>query len=126
MQHITLRVFFLLLFTGITTHTQAFDQFSRFPGANNSAVQECYGFAMVGMDSVINSRIGVPAEHALELAKLTKVGAGFSKAYSRDMLENILNAYLWDGTPHSYAINVFFQCAQNQNPLRSASIITVE
>ena len=34
--------------------------------------QTCYSLAMVGMDSVINSRLGVPAEHALDLALLNR------------------------------------------------------
>ena len=88
----------------------------------NSDVQACYGFAMVGMDSVINSRLGVPAEHAFELARLTEVSSQGGTMYSKDMLNNVLNAYMWKGTPHAYAINMFYQCAQRQSPMRSASI----
>lgn len=113
----------LSLLTVIST-ASAFDNPHKFTA--NDGVQNCYGFAMVGMDSVINSRLGVPAEHALELAKLTRVSSSGDSRYEMDLLANILNAYIWEGSPHSYAINVFYQCAQSQNPMRSASIEPIE
>lgn len=120
MNNFTKRLLVSLSLLTVATTASAFDNHHRFVG--NSDVQNCYGFAMVGMDSVINSRLGVPAEHALELAKLTRVSSSDETTYSMDLLSNILNAYIWEGSPHSYAINMFYQCAQNQRPLRSASI----
>ena len=89
--------------------------------SGNVYVQQCYGLAMVGMDSVINSRMGVPPEHALELARMTHVSSPLVDTFSTDLLNYILNAYFWEGSPHSYAINVFYACAQQQGPLHSAS-----
>ena len=71
--------------------------------------QACYSLAMVGMDSVINARLGVPAEHALELSSLPV--ASDSEPFDVNMLHTILDAYLWRDTPHSYAIKVFYGCA---------------
>ena len=82
--------------------------------------QACYASAMVGMDSVINARLGVPPEHALELAALNLPVSGGSQSYSKDMLKTILNAYLWQQSPHSYAVKVFYRCAMEQDPLHSA------
>lgn len=106
----------VLLFV-CSVNVQAFDSFSGI--SSDSKLQGCYGFAMVGMDSVINSRLGVPPEHALHLARNIHVSKG--EIYSTVMLNNILNAYLWDDSPHSYAISVFYKCAQTNNVIRSAS-----
>ena len=72
--------------------------------------QACYSIAMVGMDSVINARLGVPAEHALELASLP-VANNTTESYDVNLLRTILDAYLWRDTPHSYAIKIFYGCA---------------
>lgn len=80
----------------------------------------CYGSAMLGYDSVINSRLGVPAEHALELARIKK--HLLKTVYSSQLLNTILTAYLWKGSPHSYATHVFFKCAQQQPPSRQADL----
>lgn len=82
--------------------------------------QICYGTAMLGYDSVINSRLGVPAEHALDLAR-TKSSV-LQTVYSGRLLNTILTAYLWKGSPHSYATKVFFQCAQDKHYLRQADL----
>ncbi len=113
-----------LILLVISSTANAFDTPQRY--TKNPDVQACYGFAMIGMDSVINSRLGVPAEHALELARTTQVSAQGDATYSMELLNNILHAYLWQGSPHSYAINMFYQCAQRHAPLRSASIDSID
>jgi len=81
----------------------------------------CYSQAMIGYDSVINSRLGVPAEHALDLAVLgNKRVSSTQKVYSGALLKTILDAYLWSEDPHSYAIKVFYRCAQEDTKLKSA------
>jgi len=82
----------------------------------------CYSQAMIGYDSVINSRLGVPAEHALDLAVLgnNKQVSSTQKVYSGALLKTILDAYLWSEDPHSYAIKVFFRCAQEDSQMKSA------
>ncbi len=86
------------------------------------AESSCYGQAMVGMDSVINSRLGVPAEHALGLSLNSSMHVAMGNEYSTSMLNTILAAYLWNDTPHSYAIKVFYACAARSSmPLQSAS-----
>lgn len=86
------------------------------------AESSCYGQAMVGMDSVINSRLGVPAEHALGLSLNSPLHVAMGDEYSTSMLRTILAAYLWNDSPHSYAIKVFYACAaKNGTPLQRAS-----
>lgn len=81
----------------------------------------CYSRAMIGYDSVINSRLGVPAEHALDLAVLNHVSVEpGQKVYSGALLRTILDAYLWQESPHSYAVKTFYQCAQDDLKLKSA------
>ncbi len=87
-----------------------------------AAENSCYGQAMVGMDSVINSRLGVPAEHALGLSLNSSLHVAMGNQYSTTMLNTILAAYLWEDTPHSYAIKVFYACAAKSSQLlQSAS-----
>jgi len=82
----------------------------------------CFAKAMIGMDSVINSRLGVPPEHALDLtAKPQKAGVD-TKSFDNPTLNVILAAYLWNDTPHAYAVRVFFNCAQQQAFKRQASV----
>jgi hypothetical protein len=74
----------------------------------------CYAYAMVGYDSVINSRLGVPAEYALGLA-IENPGTITAQAnYSTYVLRVALDAYLWQGSPDDYAVQVFYRCAQDQ------------
>lgn len=87
----------------------------------NAPEELCYGRAMIGFDSVINSRLGVPAEHALNLARLkTPSPQEGSTIYSKALLNTIWDAYLWQDTPHSYALKVFYRCATEQPVLRNA------
>jgi hypothetical protein len=86
----------------------------------NSHESLCYGRAMIGYDSVINARLGVPAEHALNLALLGRPPTTAGTVYSKAMLTTIWDAYLWQETPHSYALKVFYRCAAEQTTLHSA------
>ena len=86
--------------------------FENLSSALNTEQQACFSLAMVGMDSVINARLGVPAEHALELSSRPQtVNTMDAESYDTNLLRVILDAYLWQETPHSYAIKVFYICA---------------
>lgn len=81
------------------------------------AILHCYGLAMVGMDSVINSRLGVYPELILPLATLDPNAAIVSPEeitseapYSTLLLRILYEAYLWDGEPHEYASDVLATC----------------
>ncbi|HEY5602740.1 MAG TPA: hypothetical protein VIM41_06495 [Gammaproteobacteria bacterium] len=85
--------------------------------------EDCFAKAMIGMDSVINSRLGVPAEHALELTALHPQPAGTDgRAFDSATLNVILSAYLWEDSPHAYAVEVFYKCAQQQSFPQQASV----
>lgn len=73
----------------------------------------CYSVAMVGLDSVINARMGVPPERALDLVTTRTDGRQLTSR-STYVLNIILSAYLWNDTPHNYALKVFYRCAQEQ------------
>ena len=82
----------------------------------------CFGSAMVGFDSVINSRLGVPPEHALNMVIVNNRGITIPiNAQSTELLTVIFDAYLWQGSPHDYAVNVFYDCATRQAPIMGAS-----
>jgi len=80
----------------------------------NQSQQKCYSRAMVGLDSVINSRIGVPIEEAMEITR--KIGdVTISDQFDKSYLLPVLHAYMWLGSPHTYAIKVFSECTLEQN-----------
>ena len=99
----------LIIIAAMPTYAAAYDY-----NAFGSDQDDCFAKAMIGMDSVINSRLGVPPEHALDLTELTKQTATQSGEYDSDTLNVILSAYLWKETPHTYAVKVFFHCAQQK------------
>jgi len=101
----------------IATPALAFDKPPMEMGA-----QLCYGYAMVGFDSVINSRLGVPAEYALGLAEKNPITAVTDDRYSTRVLKIVLDAYMWPDSPHDYAVGVFYQCAKLQGTARGASL----
>ena len=82
--------------------------------AFGSDQDDCFAKAMIGMDSVINSRLGVPPEHALDLTVLNQQTSTQADEYDNETLNVILAAYLWKDTPHTYAVKVFFNCAQQK------------
>ena len=83
---------------------------------------DCFAKAMIGMDSVINSRLGVPAEHALDLTVQSQPAGVDGHTYDNDTLNVILYAYLWEDSPHGYAVRVFFKCAQQKAYQQQASM----
>jgi len=99
---------FGLLFP-LQSHAYQFD-------AYGTTAQSCYAKAMVGMDSVINARAGVPPEHALRLSLKSGAPSEENSTYFTNTLIIMLDAYLWEDTPHQYALNVFFNCASGTNP----------
>lgn len=85
-------------------------EYSAFGGEQS----DCFAKAMIGMDSVINSRLGVPPEHALDLTIEPRKVDTTTAEYDSRTLNVILHAYLWEESPHAYAVNVFFKCAQQK------------
>lgn len=88
--------------------------------------QRCFSAAMIGMDSVINSRLGVLPEHGVGISKRLAEVSGEDSAYSTDLLKTIFDAYMWEGSPHSYAVTVFYQCAQKQSAIHGAEVYAFE
>ncbi|HFQ92346.1 MAG TPA: hypothetical protein ENK29_05665 [Chromatiales bacterium] len=73
----------------------------------------CYAQAMIGSDSVINARLGVPVEDVLKLAEVGGAGGEGETGYSVHMLNTVLQAYLWDKSPYHYSVQVFYQCTND-------------
>ena len=73
--------------------------------------QVCYGYARVGYDMVINSRLGVPPDHVVGLA--ARPAATAERRYSTPVLKIVLGAYLWQGAPDEYAAQVMSSCSQH-------------
>jgi hypothetical protein len=94
----------------LSSTAQAFES----PGFDTGApefsghMQTCFSRAMVGMDSVINARLGVLPEQVVALTAST---TSATPSFDEPVLAVMLAAYLWQGSPHSYAIHVFYECA---------------
>lgn len=70
----------------------------------------CHAHAMIGFDSVINSRLGVPAERTLEVTNFNHTTSAVEKSYMLKLLRTMLGAYLWQDSPQDYYVQVFEQC----------------
>jgi len=87
----------LILIAALTGHTyMSTDNFTELESM-------CYQNAMIGYDSVINSRVGVTPEHAIRLTD------------NKEIRNLIWNAYLWTASPHEYAIKTFTACLQTND-----------
>ncbi len=84
--------------------------------------QACFSSAMVGMDSVINARLHVPPEHALDLSRVSYSAVSKESTYDSFLLNIVLNAYLWKESPHNYAVKVFYDCAVHSSFQKQASV----
>ena len=73
--------------------------------------KHCYALGMIAFDSVINARLGVFPEHALNLSSRPPPPGMTQKTYYQVVLNTVLDAYLWHDTPHAYALKVFYACA---------------
>lgn len=72
----------------------------------------CHAHAMIGFDTVINSRLGIPAEQVLGLARIDHNHSAVEKEYMLALLITIMSAYLWQDTPGDYYVEVFNQCLE--------------
>src|SRR3569832_2268245 len=104
----------VLLLSSLADPAFAFDSAPAEPGA-----LYCYAHAMVGFDSEINSRLGVPAELTVGLASKNPAAAVSHENYAQHMAKVVLDAYMWKVSPHDYAVGVFYHCAQHQASLLS-------
>jgi len=75
----------------------------------NDQESQCYSVSMVGYDSVINSGLGVPLEQVIE-TMVTHNNSTIA-IYKDYLLFVVMDAYNWDGTPHTYAVKTLFDCA---------------
>ena len=70
---------------------------------------QCYSVAMVGYDSVINSGLGVPLDQVIE-TMVTHNNSTIA-IYKDYLLLVVMDAYNWQGTPHTYAVKTLYDCA---------------
>ena len=76
-------------------------------------IRDCYSKAMIGFDSVINARLGVPAEHALTYTSQSRDSTPEQTQFFDSILTVVWGGYLWKSSPHNYAISVFYHCAHD-------------
>ncbi len=84
--------------------------------------QICHGYAISGFDSVIDSRVGIPGEYALDLAAKNPLAAGTDASYSTKVLKIVPEAYLWPDDPHDYVVQVLYHCAKEQGAHLDANL----
>jgi len=77
----------------------------------NSNEQVCYATAMIGYDYVINSRVGLPIERALSTVTVNVDADNVNDTYKFKLRNVVMNAYQWQGEPHTYAAKVMYNCA---------------
>lgn len=82
----------------------------------NNDEAKCYSVAMIGYDYVINSRVGVPLTRALNTVSVNLQSTAVENIYKVELQDVVQKAYLWQGSPHEYAVKTIINCAR-QNPL---------
>lgn len=74
----------------------------------------CYAKSMIGYDSVINSRVGLEPELSIHITQNNKFKDTHPLSKT-NLLITIMEAYLWGGPPHSYAVVTFSKCVKKTN-----------
>lgn len=77
---------------------------------NHDIYPVCHAHAMIGFDSVINSRLGVPAEQVIDVIGVHEASSSGKPPHMLRLLTTMLTAYLWEDTPQNYYVHVFNDC----------------
>ena len=96
----------ILLYFGVTS--------SAFSSSLNEHEEECYAVAMVAYDTVINSNLGLPLDVIID--SMVKNNSEDTSVIFQDFLMLVvMDAYNWQGTPHTYAVKALYQCASKHS-----------
>jgi len=74
--------------------------------------QACYGLAMIGFDSVINSRLGLISDHVFNLVDKFVDDEPIADK-DIPLVKVVLGAYMWKHSPHAYAIKTYGDCVSH-------------
>jgi len=77
----------------------------------SEAEQACYSVSMVGYDTVINSDLGLPLDAVIDTMVTNNNSLQTLEIYEDYLLLVVMEAYNWEGSPHTYAVKTMFQCA---------------
>ncbi len=83
----------------------------------NQHEEECYAVAMVGYDTVINSDLGLPLDEVISTMVMNNNSFETIDIYQDFLLLVVMEAYNWEGSPHSYAVKTIYQCAAKHNEI---------
>ena len=106
-----LRRSFLIL-TAILLYLNAGSAFS---SSLNQHEEECYAVAMVAYDTVINSSLGLPLDEIIDSMVKNNSNEETSVIYQDFLMLVVMDAYNWQGTPHTYAVKALYQCASSHS-----------
>jgi len=89
--------------------------FVSFGSASASGLSEgeeaCYSVSMVAYDTVINSDLGLPLDEVIDSMVTNNNSLQTLDIYEDYLLLVVMDAYNWEGSPHTYAVKTMFQCA---------------
>jgi hypothetical protein len=105
---LTQKLSLLIFALPVTLSAHAYE----FPEVSDD-MRDCYSKAMIGYDSVINARLGVPPEQALSYTARAPDATPEQAQYLDNILIVVWGGYLWKSSPHNYAISVFYHCAHD-------------
>ena len=81
---------------------------------------ECYAIAMVAYDTVINSNLGLPLDEIINSMVENSSATNTIDIYQDFLLLVVMDAYIWEGSPHTYAVKAFSKCAAQHNEITRA------
>lgn len=85
-----------------------------FSSSLNQHEEECYAVAMVAYDTVINSNLGLPLDEIID-SMVKNNSPDTIDIYQDFLMLVVMDAYNWQGSPHTYAVKALYQCAANHS-----------
>jgi len=96
-----------LILTAVLLYLNVANAFS---STLNQHEEECYAVAMVAYDTVINSNLGLPLDEIID-SMVKNNSPDTIDIYQDFLMLVVMDAYNWQGSPHTYAVKALFQCA---------------
>ncbi|MDH3325261.1 MAG: hypothetical protein OEM38_00925 [Gammaproteobacteria bacterium] len=84
-------------------------------GGLSDSEQACYAVSMVGYDTVINSDLGMPLDQVIDSMVTNNNALQTLDIYQDYLFLVVMDAYNWEGSPHTYAVKTMYQCAKRQS-----------
>ncbi len=88
---------------------------STYASTLSQSEEECYAVAMVAYDTVINADLGLPLDEIIDSMVKNGTSMNTIDIYQDYLILVVMEAYNWEGSPHTYAVKTLYNCAINHD-----------